>query len=244
MGHLIQIEATPMNAKIKVAILEDEVVTRKGYNSDLLNAVEIDLVGVMRYGEELLPFLASHEVQVLILDMRVDVSPTNSATYSLINDIRKIDNLYPNLCMLAISNYNERPFIETVIEAGVTAYYIKDDEAVLSDLVGLIKRTASGDLAWGPQAHTELRKGKGRKRKDHLLTPRQEEVLLLCAAYPNCSTKDLAEKIGVNPSTIRNTLSKIYIRLDVSTRFGAIQKLPELGLIPRPLTLPVELLNC
>ena len=68
-----------------------------------------------------------------------------------------------------------------------------------------------------------------------LLTPRQMEVLSLCAAYPDASTSDLAQMMSISNSTVRNLLSNLYLRLGVHSRTAAVEKAREMGLVtPRP----------
>jgi DNA-binding CsgD family transcriptional regulator len=56
----------------------------------------------------------------------------------------------------------------------------------------------------------------------------------LCAAFPDASTSELAEKMGVEPSTMRNLLSGAYEQLNVNSRAAAISRAMQLGLIPPP----------
>ena len=63
-----------------------------------------------------------------------------------------------------------------------------------------------------------------------LLSPRQLEVLSLCVAFPDSSTKELADRLNVSPSTFRNLLSGAYIKLGVRTRIAAIVELRRLGI--------------
>jgi ATP/maltotriose-dependent transcriptional regulator MalT len=57
------------------------------------------------------------------------------------------------------------------------------------------------------------------------------EALSLSAAYPDSSTAELARKMLVSNSTVRNLLSGAYIKLDVHNRSAAIAKARQLGLI-------------
>lgn len=63
------------------------------------------------------------------------------------------------------------------------------------------------------------------------LTSRRTEALSLSAAYPNLTTAELAKKLGVANSTMRNLLSEVYMRLQVSSRTAAIDKARRLGLL-------------
>ena len=65
---------------------------------------------------------------------------------------------------------------------------------------------------------------------------RQLEALSLCAAYPEATTAELADRLGVAHSTLRNLLSGAYLRLNVRSRTAAVAKAQRLGLITPPET--------
>jgi DNA-binding CsgD family transcriptional regulator len=75
---------------------------------------------------------------------------------------------------------------------------------------------------------------------ESLLSKRQLEALSLCLSYPDSSTADLANKMSISNSTVRNLLSGAYIKLDVHTRIAAVTKARQLGLIsPESPTVPI-----
>jgi len=63
------------------------------------------------------------------------------------------------------------------------------------------------------------------------LAKRELEVLSVCLSYPDCTTAELAEKMSISNSTVRNLLSGAYLKLGVRTRFAAIEKARRLELI-------------
>jgi DNA-binding NarL/FixJ family response regulator len=93
---------------------------------------------------------------------------------------------------------------------------------------------ANGGIFFSKKAHNLYMQTDGINGAD-LLTPRQIEVLSLCAAYPDASTSDLAEMMTISNSTVRNLLSSVYLRLGVHSRTAAVEKAREMGLVtPRP----------
>jgi len=71
------------------------------------------------------------------------------------------------------------------------------------------------------------------------LAKRQLEVLSLSLSYPDSSTADLARMMSVSNSTVRNLLSKAYMKLGVHNRIAAVTKARQMGLIsPEPPTIP------
>ncbi|MCC6788462.1 MAG: response regulator transcription factor [Hyphomonadaceae bacterium] len=62
------------------------------------------------------------------------------------------------------------------------------------------------------------------------ITLREQEVLALLAAGK--SNKEIADKLGVSPNTVKTQVASLYQKLDVQRRTQAVQKARELALIP------------
>jgi DNA-binding CsgD family transcriptional regulator len=90
--------------------------------------------------------------------------------------------------------------------------------------------TASGGVYFSDEAYRKLRSSQNTPKKNQL-TLRQLEILSICAAYPDVSTAELGQRLGIASSTLRNLLSSAYLRLDVRTRSAAIARAQQLGLL-------------
>jgi DNA-binding CsgD family transcriptional regulator len=77
-------------------------------------------------------------------------------------------------------------------------------------------------------------------KKEEPFTARELEALSLSAAYPNSKTAELAHKMKIANSTLRNLLSSIYLKLDVHTRAAAIAKARQMGIITSD-SVPIQL---
>lgn len=62
------------------------------------------------------------------------------------------------------------------------------------------------------------------------ITPREQQVLDLIAAGK--SNKEIAQKLGVSPNTVKTQVASLYQKLEVQRRTQAVQKARELALIP------------
>ena len=131
------------------------------------------------------------------------------------------------LSVLVISMHNRHTLIKAVMEAGASGYILKDDRATIQQLGAVIGMVANGGIHFSQQAYQQLKK----PREDTELTARQLEALSLCAAYPDVSTAELAQRLAIAHSTLRNLLSGAYTKLEVRTRMAAIGKARQLGLI-------------
>jgi two-component system nitrate/nitrite response regulator NarL len=229
-----------MTNKIRVAILDDHQSIIDGYRFRLGNSQRVGIVATMSYGEELQPALEKISTDVLLLDIGVPASETNPNPYPILHEIPSLLQRYPNLVILVISMHVERGMIRAVMEAGASGYILKDDQATLRDLENVVISVFSGGIHLSRQANSALlRSGAG--QDESLLSRRQREVLSLCLSYPDSSTADLAKKMVISNSTVRNLLSGSYIKLGVRSRNAAVTKARQLGLIsPEPLTTPVS----
>jgi DNA-binding NarL/FixJ family response regulator len=220
----------PMSETICVAILDDHQAIIDGYCYRLSQDPGIEVMATMHYGEELEPALAKYLVNVLLLDVQVPTSAENANPYPIIYLIQKLLHTYPRLNVLVISMHAQVTLIRTFMDAGVSGYVLKDDRAAIQSLASIVRTVASGGIYLSQMAHQQLRK----RRTDDLAQPlsaRQLEALSLCAAYPDASTADLACRMNIEGSTIRNLLSGAYLKLDVRTRAAAITKARQMNLL-------------
>jgi DNA-binding NarL/FixJ family response regulator len=208
-----------------------------GYLFRLGNSRRVEVVATIGYGDELSSTLEKYPTDVLLLDVGVPISADNSHPYPILHVIPELLQKYANLVILVISMHAERSMIRAVMEAGSSGYILKDDRTTLRDLENVVISVASGGIHLSRQANDILlRAGTG---EIDLLSRRQREALSLCLAYPDSTTAELAKKMSISNSTIRNLLSGAYIKLGVRTRVSAVSKARQLGLItPEPTTMP------
>ncbi|MGB8984591.1 MAG: response regulator transcription factor [Anaerolineales bacterium] len=223
-------------AKVRVAILDDHPSIVDGYIYRLSGTQEVEIVGTATFGEELEPLLADHPVDVLLLDLSVRTSAENANPFPVLHVVPKLLQKYPSLNVLVISMFAEPGLMRSIIEAGASGYILKDDQAAFRELGNVVLSIAHGGIYFSKKAHS-LYLVSEKLENGHVLTPRQMEVISLCAAYPDASTADLAQMMTVSNSTVRNLLSSLYLRLGVHSRTAAVEKARELGLVtPRPPT--------
>jgi len=215
-----------MNNQIQVTIMDDHQSIVDGYLFRLSNTPEIEVLGVLSYGDELEPALKKHPADVVLLDVQVPTSPTNLNSYPILHTIPKLLELYPDLAVLVISMHNDPGLIRAVVEAGASGYILKDDREKLQSLGRWVKAVASGEVCFSEKALKAFL-----KKNNGSLTGRQLEALSLCASYPNSKTAELARKMKIANSTVRNLLSNAYVKLGVQTRAAAVAKARQMGLI-------------
>jgi DNA-binding NarL/FixJ family response regulator len=218
------------NHPIQVVILEDHPMTMDGYLSHLSGAQDIIITGKLNYGEQLEPVLERYPADVLLLDIQVPTSPTNPNPFPAWHVISRLLAQHQSLVILIVTMHDRPALIDAALDAGVSGYILKDDQTAYKELPAIIRTAASGGAYFSPLARQrwlERRKA----ANEPLLSPRQLEALSLCAAYPDESLYDLATRMQIAPSTLRNLLSRAYIKLEVSSRGAAVARARKLNLL-------------
>lgn len=206
--------------------MDDHQSIVDGYLYRLSNVDEVEVVATLAYGEELEPALRQHSVDVLLLDVQVPISPKNLNPYSLLHTLPRLLQLYPELAILVISMHDQRGLIRAIVEAGASGYILKNDSQKIQELGKVILSIADGGVCFSDKALKAFV-----TRNEEPFTPRQLEALSLCASYPNSKTAELARKMKIANSTLRNLLSSAYLKLGVQTRAAAVARARELGII-------------
>lgn len=217
--------------KIQVAILEDHPGTVDGYIHRLSLSPNIEVVATARFGDQLEDMLASHSVDVLILDVSVPAAKDGHTPYPLFNVLPRIKKDYPALTILVISMNKQRTLVRAVMDAGAKGYILKDDEQAFLKLGEIVTSVAAGGVYFSQQSYEALTNKPNLNDDIEMLTERQREALSLCAAYPGFTKDKIARKLGIASSTLRNLLSDSYRRLKVNNLAAAIIKARQLGLI-------------
>ncbi len=217
-----------MSDKIRVIILDDHQSIVDGYLFRIGNVPQIEVIAALSFGEELETVLAKSPADVLLLDVEVSISSNNTNPYPILHTIPSLLQRYPNLAIMVISMHDERGLIRAVMECGASGYILKDDGKAIQELPNIIQSVAKGGVYLSEKARKAVINDK-ELASENLLTERQLEVLSLCVAYPDATTVELAQKMQISNSTVRNLLSGAYLRSGVHTRAAAIAKAHKLG---------------
>ena len=230
---------------IHIAIADDFPVVLRGFEGYLANAPHIKIVGTALYGDEVMPLLAQNHVDLLLLDLGVPTSRENKMPYPIFHVIPQVIELYPHISVVIITMYDDVSLIKAIMETGISGYIFKDDLYAMQEFGSIITSIVRDDgRYWSPEVRRILGVSENKNEKVPSLTPRQLQVISLCATYPGKSTAQLAALMHIANSTFRNHLTDAYFKLGVPNRATAVAKARQLGLIvsgdPPPLNDPQD----
>ena len=221
-------EEKHMKDTVRVVILDDHQSIIDGFIYRLSPAKDIKVVDSSLYGDDLVPMLKKNKVDVLLLDLSVPISVDNSSQFPMIFKLKEIAKEFPQIKVIVISTFKARGLVKAAIESGVRGYIFKDDQVSIKQLARIVMIVAGGGNYYSQGAYFDLPDEKTWKQ----ITPRQMEVLTMAAAYPDDSTNELAKRLKISGSTLRNILSNAYTRLGVHTRSAALERIRTLKIYP------------
>jgi len=199
-------------ACIRVLIVDDHALVHSGLRYFLLAFDDLELVGEANSGEEAVELCAQIQPDVVLMDL---VMPgMNGATAT-----RIIRERWPQIRVIALTNFQEVELVRGALEAGATGYLLKNVSA--EELAEAIRAAYAGQPTLAPEATQALIDTVAHPpTPDYDLTPREREVLALIAE--GLSNADIAERLVIGLSTVKFHVSNILSKLDVSSRAEAV----------------------
>ena len=196
--------------RIRVALVDDYVLVRKGMSTLLAGADDIDVVGEASDGDEVLDLVERTSPDVVLMDLRMPRIDGIKAT-SLLR------SRFPDVRVLVLTAYPDDHRVLEAVRAGASGYLLKDVEE--DDLAAAIRSVHSGQVLVAPGPADELAGGLARDERERALTHREREVLRALGA--GMSNRDIAAHLGLSEKTVKNHVSAVLSKLELSDRTQA-----------------------
>lgn len=201
---------------IRVLICDDQMVVREGLRAILSTVPGIQVVGEASDGAEALELVPETQPTVVLMDLKMPGLNGVQAT-------RAIRDRYPDVQVLVLTTYDADEWVFDAIRSGASGYLLKDTPR--EGLVAAIKGTAAGKTYVDPAVAGKLlayAAGGTAPSQTSIaddLSPRELDVLRLLAR--GLSNADIAQQLYLSEGTVRNYVSAILSKLDVSDRTQA-----------------------
>ena len=221
-------------APVKVLLADDHVVVRAGLRNALEVLANLEIVGEVGNGQELMAALPRINPDLLILDASMpDFEP--------IPAVRQIKAERPNLKILIVSAYGDETYVVGLLNAGADGYHMKDQP--LADLQLATQRILGGERWISGSLVGRLAQQKMTPSPAHMpwLTRRQRDLLRLLAQ--GLDNRHIAQNLDLSVKTVENHLTALYRVLGVDSRLKALYyalRHPELLAISGQETLELE----
>jgi len=225
--HLLPLEQTAhghTSDRIRVLIVDDHGVVRRGLAAFLLAFDDLELVGEAAGGKDAVRLCAEIRPDVVLMDLLMP--DMDGATASQI-----IRQQCPGIQIIALTSFREHELVQKVIQSGAIGYLLKNVTA--DELADAIRAAYAGRPTLAPEITEALMHVMTHPRAlGHDLTVREREVLALMIRGLNNS--DIAARLIVSRSTIKFYVSSILAKLHVASRVEAVALAVERRLDIRP----------
>lgn len=201
---------------IKVVICDDQAIIRDGLEMLLKLERDIEVVGLAQDGLEALEKVAARHPDVVLMDLKMPGVNGVEAT-------RRIRAQHPLTRVLVLTTYDDDEWVFDAIRAGAAGYLLKDTPR--EKVVEAIRGTAAGKSFVDPLIAGKLldQVASEQTRPSSTLTGKltEREVAVLRLLARGLSNTEIADHLHLSEGTVRNHISAILSKLDVSDRTQA-----------------------
>ena len=195
-----------------VAIAEDSLLLRTGLTR-ILSDAGMDVVASYDNADDILAWLNSHRIDIVIMDIRLPPSHTDEGMRAALH----IRRHHPEVAVLVLSQYVEVGLALQLLSdsAERVGYLLKDRISDVQDFTDAVRRVARGGSAIDPTIVSAL--VRRRRADDPLarLTPRERQVLELMAS--GTSNQGIADKLVITLRAAEKYVSSIFDKLGIPT---------------------------
>jgi len=199
--------------RIRLLIVDDQAIVRKGILALLAEVEDIEVVGEASDGEEAVELARALKPDVVLMDL---VMPGMGG----IEAIRLIAG-GQGRSVLVLTSFSGDDEVFPAIKAGALGYLLKDSEP--ADLLRAIRQVSRGEVSLHPvvarKVLQEMREPARHVPTSDPLTSRELEVLGLVAQ--GLSNRQVAERLTVTEATVRSHVSNVLSKLHLANRVQA-----------------------
>ncbi len=203
-----------MNVPIRILIVDDHAIVRKGTRALLATERDFEVVGEAGDGAEAVAQAQALIPDVILMDLVMPKLDGIEAT-------RQITAHQPGVRVLVLTSFAADDKVFPAIKAGALGYLLKDSSP--AELVQAIRQVYQGQPSLEPSIARKVLSELSHPPKTPLtlepLTVRELEVLRLVAQGRN--NKEIAEQLMITEMTVRTHVSNILSKLHLASRTQA-----------------------
>ncbi len=203
--------------RIKVLLADDHGLVREGLRKLLEIEPDIRVVGEASDGLEVLEMVDKLEPDIVLMDINMPVADGIAAT-------REIVQRRPETGVIVLTMHKEDGHAVRAVQAGARGYLLKSAKA--AELVSAIRAVHKGASLVDPMMMTKVlaefrRMAEETSSQEGLAGLTETELGILRLLAAGASNKEIAKKMGLANSTVKNKLTVLFGKIDVADRTQA-----------------------
>lgn len=210
---------------LRVLVADDHPMFRDGLRALLASTPDAELVGEAISGEEAVSLAADLQPDVILMDVQMPGMDGIEATRRVVQDS-------PHVRVLVVTMFEDDATVFKAMRAGARGYLLKG--ANYKEMLRAIVAVGNGEAIFSPKLAVRLMdyftgiRPAVRPQVFPELSDREREILdLIAQGHKNL---EIAKRLYLSPKTVRNHVSNIFTKLQVSDRAQAIIRAREAGL--------------
>lgn len=210
--------------KIKILLVDDHTVVRRGLHFFLCTQKDFEMVGEAENGKEAIGKVEQLQPDVVLMDLDMPVMDGIEAT-------KYIKDHFPDIRVLVLTSFSDRDYVLPALQAGAAGYLLKDMKP--DQIVEAIRGAYHGNIQLHPEVTLKLmshvQAPVAEKSADiappahghqaEQMTKREKEVLALIAQ--GMSNKEIAHTLSIAEKTVKTHVSSILSKLNLADRTQA-----------------------
>jgi DNA-binding NarL/FixJ family response regulator len=214
---------------IRVLIADDHVLFREGVHAILKSVPDIEIVGEAGTGQEALALASDLIPDVILMDIQMPDLNGVEAT-------RRILETQPDSGIIIVTMLEDDDSLFSAMQAGARGYVLKGADK--AEMLKSIRAVAEGEALFGSAIATRLlnlfqdNRPQSKSASSFPLFPdltKREREILACIARGDTNV-EIAERLTISLKTVRNHVSSIFNKLQVTNRAQAAIRARDAGL--------------
>ncbi|WP_424161179.1 response regulator transcription factor [Bacillus amyloliquefaciens] len=203
---------------MNVMIADDQSIVREGLKMILSLHEGIEVSGEASCGEEVLQLLPQTETDVILMDIRMPGMDGIEAT-------KAVKARYPSVKVIILTTFEDGHYIFAGLKSGADGYILKDADS--DEIVASLQAVCEGNMMLNPKVTVQVVKAlnhmdipavqeEPKSNLPEILTPRELDVAK--HIMEGKSNKRIAEDLFLTEGTVKNYVSRILDKLEVTNR--------------------------
>ncbi len=195
---------------IRIMIVDDHAVVRRGLEQLLGTADDMQVVGSASDGAEAIELAVELVPDVVLMDLSMPAVDGIEATRRITSEVEGVD-------VIVLTSFAEQRKVLDALDAGASGYILKDSTP--DEVLGAVRAANAGGAPLDPNAARVLLESQRSRQPATRLSARETEVLELVAT--GLANKQIARRLGITERTVKAHLTAVYQQLGVSDRTQA-----------------------